>query len=61
MLVFTPSLIQIGVISHTSVMGMLIPGVSGPKSLIGCSFAYIHQNHANVELQELVKDIFLGT
>ena len=42
-------------------MGMLIPGVSGPKSLIGCSFAYIHQNHANVELQELVKDIFLGT
>ena len=67
MLVFTPSLIQIGVTSEhictvsahsiararTGIINVQCSGI-GQKTLTP-----VHQDHANVELQELVKN-FLG-
>ena len=66
MLVFTPSLIQIGVTSEhiCTVSAHSIARASGQESLM-CSgigqkiLTPVHQDHANVELQELVKN-FLG-
>ena len=45
---------------------MSIPGAPGQESLMHSgsgqkTLTQVHQAHANIELQELVKDIFLGS
>ena len=50
----------------TSVIWMSIPGAPGQESLMHSgsgqkTLTQVHQAHANIELQEQVKDIFLGS